>query len=511
MVNVGIIHPHSERSFARPEWRRAAIQFALLAGILALLYRDAFLSMASIWMTSSVYHHGLFAAPISVWLIVRRQDWLHTPPTADRRGVFLIAAASILWLFARSAAIDLIAHFAFVASIVGAVITVYGCALTARWAFALGFLFFMVPFGEELTPMLQGVASVAIAATLNLSDVETARDGFMLTTSAGRFEVAASCAGLRFLLASAMVSSLVAHLAFEHWRKQAAFVALALFAALLANWLRAYLIVALATLTERRIGVGPEHVALGWTFYSVIIVAMIALARQFADRQGFQRIGAPANEVARRSNTGVVVAAIAAASFAAIYDGAVLSSPKSVEPPSILPSLAATGFDVAPSNSLWRAHVPGADIASVTEFRSDESAVVVTLAYFTHDRTGAEIAGAETRAADGENWRRIAVTKRPVSVTGASRQLMIETLEDKAGRKIEAATLYWLGNSTFQSAAGVKLAVAARKLTGRPTEGGVVYVAAMHGANDDPQAAIEQFLNSMEPLQNWRQTIERRD
>ncbi|MFZ5618906.1 MAG: exosortase A [Pseudomonadota bacterium] len=264
-------------------WPRAAIAFALLAATLGALFSDAAFSMASIWFGSSVYHHCAIAAPISLFLILRRRDWRRSAPSADWLGVLFIVFAGALLFASRASGISIIGHAALVVALIGAVVAIFGRDLSRRWAFPLGFLFFMVPFGEEAIPLLQQSASAAVAAMLNLTGVETLREGFILTTSAGRFEMARSCAGLRFLLAAAMISALVSHLAFSTLKKRAAFVAAALAVAIAANWLRAYVIIFAATVSGRRFGIGPEHVALGWAFYSMLIIALIALARRMAD------------------------------------------------------------------------------------------------------------------------------------------------------------------------------------------------------------------------------------
>lgn len=265
------------------EWLRAAIVFALLSATLGALFSDAALSMASIWFGSSAYHHCAIAAPISLFLILRRRDWRFSAPSADWLGAPFIAFAGALLLTSRASGVSIIGHVALVVALIGAVVAIFGRNLSQRWAFPLGFLFFMVPFGEEAIPLLQQTASAAVAAMLDLTGVETLRDGFILTTGAGSFEMARSCAGLRFLLAAAMISALVSHLAFSTLKKRAAFIAAALALAIAANWLRAYAIILAATASDRRFGIGPEHVALGWAFYSVLIIALIALARRMAD------------------------------------------------------------------------------------------------------------------------------------------------------------------------------------------------------------------------------------
>lgn len=500
MTNAATAPISVDRETAWPEWVRACGAFSLLTGTIAVFFYGSLASMSAIWISSSAYHHGMVVAPISAWLIFSRKDWRAAAPVADYLGVAVLAAASLAQLIARAGSVDLIGHASIVVAVIGAAIAVFGRALAARWAFPLAFLFFMVPFGEELTPALQGWASVAIAAALNFSDVETARDGFMLATSAGRFEVATSCAGLRFLLASAMISSLISYLAFAGWRKRATCIALALVFAIFANWLRAYLIILAATVTDRRLGAGPEHVMLGWIFYSALIIGMIALARRYADKTFYSGKITKVAANTRRPATAAALLGMIVLSVAALYDGVVLSANDNKTGPTAPPSLHASGFKNTGATSIWEAYAPNADLISTNEYRSANAVLLVSLAHFTHDRKNAEIGGATTRAADGVRWRRAALATDMVTFNGDARRVTFESLEDSAARKIEVATLYWLGDKVYGSPAALKLAIAARKLTGGPTAGGVIFIAASYEENADTHFAIREFLAALDPF-----------
>ena len=496
-----------ERATLPPEWLRACAAFAMLTGMFTAVFFGSIETMATIWMSSSAYHHGMVVAPISAWLIFSRKDWRAASPKPDYLGVAALAVASLAQLAGIAAGVDLIGHASYVVAIIGAAIAVFGRAIAARWAFPLAFLFFMVPFGEELTPALQGWASAAIAAALNFSGLETAREGFMLTTSAGRFEVAASCAGLRFLLASAMISSLVSYLAFAGWRKRATFIALALAAAVFANWLRAYLIILFATFTDRRLGVGPEHVMLGWIFYSALILGMILIARRHADKSRYSSDGAQLAAQPRRTAAAAIPLGVTVIAAAWIYQAAALSMNDLQIGNNPAPSLHDNRFKDAGATSTWESYAPNADAISTRDYHTANARLTVSLVYFTHDREGAEIGGAMTRAADGVKWRRTAVAVDMMTISGARRRVAVESLENAAGRKIEVATLYWLGDNSFGSLAALKFDIAARKLTGRPTGGGVMFVAAGEDENADPRASIRQYFESMEPVGVWRSTL----
>lgn len=499
MMNAATAPNRFEPAIARPDWVRACLSFVLLSGSFAAVFHGSVATMSMIWLSSSAYHHGIVVAPLSTWLIFSRKDWRTASPAADHLGVAVLAAASFGQLISQASGIDLVGHASFVAAIIGAAIAAFGRALASRWAFPLGFLFFMVPFGEEATPILQAWASTAIAAALNFSGVETARDGFMLTTSSGRFEVAASCAGLRFLLVSAMISSLISYLAFRDWSKRAACIAFALVAAIFANWLRAYLIVFVATVTDRRLGVGPEHVMLGWVFYSGFVIGLVALAKLYADKGEHSSAKARFAAAPRRPATTATLSGLFVMSAFALYDAAVVSS-NDIKTGGAALSFHADGFEITGAAPEWAAHAPNADSLSTSEFRSANAVVMVTLANFTRDRRNSEIAGADTRAADGLVWRRIAMSTGEVTFNHAVHRVNIEKLEDPFGRKIEVVTLYWLGNKIHGSPAALKLDIAARKLTGRPTEGGVIFAAANIIEESDAMFAIREFLRAVDPF-----------
>lgn len=480
MVNADIARPNA----AAPSWRTSATRAALSAATLTLLsllaFRDAAISMVTIWISSSVYHHGAVVPLLSFWLIRRQGGLRGEAPAADFAGLYLFLAASALWLADRAANADILGHFAIVLVLIGAVVAAFGREIARRWSFALVFLFFMVPFGEELTPALQDWATSAVAAALSATGIENVRDGFMLTTSAGRFQMAESCAGLRFILAAAMTATLVSGLAFSNWRKRIAFILLALIVAVVANWARAFLLVFAATVTYRKIGVGPEHVALGWAFYGFLLFALIGLAKNFSDKS----MKAPQQTVVERRtniNGSKIFAAGAAMIFAAaIYDAAVISSPHQPVATNRAESFTLAGFSPDATPYDWAPYAPQADATSTKSYSSGGQTVLIGEAYFYADRPGAEIGGVDLRAGDGETWRRIAVSRVPIRAEKVRGDFPFETLQSSSGARIDVVTLFRLGEKFVASRSLLKAEIAFRKLRGAPTVGGAVFIAVSH-------------------------------
>jgi exosortase len=280
MTNPRAASPPTDAAPTAREW----IAFGAALSSYLLLASPEIANMAKQWTWSSSYHHGWIAGPIALWLFHESGAWRGRRPTIDLIGVLPLSAALALLLAGRLLDAQLFGHVAVVAGVVSVSLLTLGRAMVGKAGFAFGFLIFMIPFGESLVPALQSASATSVAFLLNATGFQTTLDGLILTTAAGRFEMAESCAGLRFLLAAAMIASLAAHLAFMGLPRKLLFVAAALLLAVGANWLRAFVIVAAATASDMRIGTGPEHVAFGWVLYGGLIVALLLIARRFADR-----------------------------------------------------------------------------------------------------------------------------------------------------------------------------------------------------------------------------------
>src|ERR1700742_3821081 len=82
------------------------------------------------------------------------------------------------------------------------------------------YLFFLVPFGAFLTPVLQGFTAHFIDVGLGVLGIPHVVDAYFIEIPEGRFVVAEACAGLRFLIASIAFGVLYACLMYRGiWRR----------------------------------------------------------------------------------------------------------------------------------------------------------------------------------------------------------------------------------------------------------------------------------------------------
>ena len=151
------------------------------------------------------------------------------------------------------------------------------------WALAgpLLYLYFLVPFGEFLTPALQDVTTFFIRHGLEALGVPAYIDGYVIEIPQGTFFVAEACAGLRFLIASIAFGCLYALMMYRSPVRRGVFILVSIIVPVIANGFRGIGIVYLGYLLGSAQAAAADHVIYGWVFFSAVILLLIALGLPF--------------------------------------------------------------------------------------------------------------------------------------------------------------------------------------------------------------------------------------
>ena len=181
-----------------------------------------------------------------------------------------------------------------------AVPAVLGCAVArAASLFPLLFLFFAVPIGEFLLPQLMDVDR-------RLHGARAARERHpgVPRGHALRHPVRHLVGG-RGLQRRALPDRVVhgrhaVRLPATTARTGAAwlFVGVSILVPIVANWLRAYMIVMLGHLSDNTLAVGVDHLIYGWVFFGVVIVLMFAIGARWPEPDAATPAPAPADAAA---------------------------------------------------------------------------------------------------------------------------------------------------------------------------------------------------------------------
>ncbi len=291
--------------------QRPILTFTLLLATLTALYLLVFWptlqGMELIWRHSETYMHGYLIAPISLWLLYRqRQQLSRLQPEPTVLPAILALPLLLIWLLAYSININFVSQFAAVFYLQLLIWSLLGHRFMRYCWFPIGFLIFLVPFGEAANPILQQITADLVVAMLQLINMPVYRDGLYLHTASAVFEVAVACSGLNFLLSSLVLSCLFAYLHYQRLYKAALFIALVLLLSILANGIRAFLLVVIGEKSQMAYGFGADHYYYGWLVFFIVMFCSFWLGAKFSDDNPV-----PAAEVPAATSRSFKLAAIA--------------------------------------------------------------------------------------------------------------------------------------------------------------------------------------------------------
>ena len=455
--------------------------------ILALLHETAW-SMVQIWWQSETFTHAFLVPFIALWLGWRRRAALAAAPAAGMPVLLLpMALVAFAWLLGQLAAVAAVSQFALVALLVLSVPLLYGAAVTRLLAFPLGFLFFAVPFGEFTQPvMMEWTANFTVAA-LRATGIPVYREGLQFVIPTGSWSVVEACSGVRYLIASFMVGTLFAYLNYQSLRRRLAFVAVSLLVPILANWLRAYLIVMVGHLSGNELATGADHLVYGWVFFGIVIGLMFFIGMRWAegDLPASHSLEASAsrNAGSQRAPWALWVGAIALVCAVQAWMWRLDHQPARGVPQLVLPATPAAGSAVTPPAALpW---VPGflhANTVAQARFQQGERPLWVWVGYYRQQNVERKlVTSIHTWAATGQDWSvsregaQPAAADLPSMRTATLRQG--SALGANSGQRVRVWRLYWVGGSWTASDARAKVYQALNRLVGRGDDGAVVLMA----------------------------------
>lgn len=266
-------------------WLGPLVCLALAVGAVLWLYQETLGSMVAIWRRSETFAHGFLIAPISAWLIYRERDSVRRhSPRVDARAVPVLAVVGLIWLIARIAGVLVAEQYALVSMLSLLAWLFLGWRTTRALAFPLGFLFLAVPNGDFLMPPLMDLTADLTTTLLRVTGIPVYREGTFFSIPSGDWSVVEGCSGLRYLIATITLGVLYAYLSYRSLWRRLLFMALALTFPVIANGLRAYLIVMIAHLSDMRLALGIDHYLYGWVFYGLVMLLLFAVGGTFAER-----------------------------------------------------------------------------------------------------------------------------------------------------------------------------------------------------------------------------------
>ena len=340
--------------------RDARVGLAIGLAVLGLLFHTEVEAAVRTWYVSTAYNHCFMVIPIAAYLIWDRRPALLGLTAVPIPYVALLALPlSAVWLAAERLGIMEGRQLVFITMVEVLFLAMLGWRL---WWAVLGpllYLYFLVPFGEFLTPKLQDITALFIRHGIDVLGIPAYIDGYIIEIAEGTFFVAEACAGLRFLIASIAFGVLYALMMYRSPVRRTAFILLSIVVPIIANGMRALGIVWLGHLLGSAEAAAADHILYGWIFFSLVILLLILIGLPFRQDEQAQPVTAsPMTPPAAGSRQGLM-AGLAVAAAAAIGPLAVLGLDRAAAAPiaaprplDLSPACQTAGASTAPSGGM---------------------------------------------------------------------------------------------------------------------------------------------------------------
>jgi len=484
-----------------------AIALALLAPF--ALYFGTAKSIVSIWDSSETFAHGYIILPISLWLIWRRRaNFAALPPTPYWPALALVALAGFGWLLGRLGEVQVVQQYMFVAMLPLTALAVFGRRLAGSLAFPLLFVLAAVPFGEIfIAPLISFTADFTVMA-VQATGIPVLRNGTHFEIPSGSWSVVEACSGVRYLISSVTIGLLYAYLTYRRASRRVLFIVVSIIVPIIANGLRAYMIVMIGHFSGMTLAVGVDHLIYGWLFFGLVMFIMFWIGNFWREEEA----PAPAAAMLAAHHSG---ASASAASFAAIaaalialaalwpafaaYNTRATHNPKPVQFGPVEAS-----WPAAPAFSTWKPEYMAADASFNGVYRAATGSpgapaqpVALTVLYYRNQASDkALISSVNVVAAHQQGWRQTGSALRSEPLAGTTFWLRETQLQGPTGKML-VWHWNWIDNRFTANDYVGKLWQAQAKLLFRSDDGAAVMVTAPYEEDSEAaRTAMRAFMHA---------------
>ncbi|MCB1725743.1 MAG: exosortase A [Gammaproteobacteria bacterium] len=391
-------------------WQTAIAANAVTAIALFAVFYSTVASMVHIWYRTGTYAHGFVVLPISIWLIWKKRAHLAAFVPVPNAGFLVpLGLSLVLWGLSRLAGVLVIEQLALVAIVVSSSVTLLGWQIAKFIAFPLLFLFFAVPMGEDLVPSLMEFTASFTVWAVRLSGVPVYRDGLWFSLPTGNWSVVEACSGIRYLIASITLGVMYAYITYHALWKRLLFVLLSVLVPIIANGVRAYMIVMIGHLSEMKYAVGIDHLIYGWIFFGLVMFLLFWIGSFWQEDEEPPRHVIPSRQfggtAVRRGMWGLSATIICASLLTTSLVGYAASKGQEVVSPIALPDSVGDWTRID-EPTLWQpTHLQTPYVVNERYLSATGNEAQLFLSLYPNQQQGAEAINPENRAIGGKVGR----------------------------------------------------------------------------------------------------------
>lgn len=473
-----------------------------ISGLIALLtvwcvilfsFRHQVALILEAWETLPSHAHGYVVLLVSVYFLWLRRSFLLNVPWIPswKGGIALIASGGIAFV-GELVSIAGVVQFSLVFMMISSTWAVLGGQAARTILVPLSFLLFAVPFGHEILPYLMDWTADATVIALRASGIPVYQEGRYFVIPSGNWSVIEACGGVRYLLSSIFLGACFAFLTYTRWYKRVLFMVWAVIMPILANWLRAYVIVLVAHISNKEWGLGLSHIALGWVIFGIAIFLGFTVGVRWRDPSPV--VSSVYTGKHAGSHTFVIAAVLAAMIPVGWHDFSVRMESKSLRP---VPVFNLTGLASLTSADVMHDGIQPTFVSTTYthegSYLHEEGRVDVFVAYYRNQHQGAELLNINNSIEPTGDWN----WSMSGGWSGVSEKIPPMRFEGYMKGNLHAATLllYWVNGKTTTNGLVSKLFELMSRLQGKGDDAAAVIITGYSTVSlDTAKSLAESFV-----------------
>lgn len=508
-----ILSEASQRTASLRELKESIYLSLIVIVLILIIFYDVTESIVSTWIRSETYAHGFLIFPFSFYMIWKKRaslyDLTHYP---EFKWLMVLSLLGFGWLLGFLSSVLVVKQFALVSMIPIVVCAMMGFRFAWSIAFPLAYLFFAIPVGESLIPPLIDFTADFTVSALQLTGIPVYREGSFFSIPSGNWSVVEACSGLRYLIASVTLGTLYAYLTYTRWLKRLIFIIFSVIVPIIANGLRAYLIVITGHLSDMKLAVGVDHLIYGWIFFGLVMLLLFWIGSFWREDQlGYQyeiqasksRNSLEATSVSLKLKLLMAFLIITSVLIWPIYakylnDQVQVKEILDVKPLDPLGKWIAVQEPV----SNWAPYYIGNPSKYYYLFKNNNQLVSLYITYYQNQNQNSELinSGNVLVGEMAQTWRQIAKSQRKLSLDSKEMEVNQHQLVSNTSNLL-IWRWYWLINEQTANPYIAKAILAFNKILGYGDDGAEIILAAPYvNFPEEAMTLLQNFTSDMLPV-----------
>ena len=399
------------------------------------------------------------------------------------------------------------------------VLTVLGWRWLWASIFPLFYLLFAIPVREPFVDMQVNLTARFTHLALKATGFPVYREGQYFELPTGKWSIAEACSCIEYFSVCMMFTVLFAWIMFASMRKRIAFVIGAAIVGISGNWLRAYLTIGIAHLTDN-LYLRNGHGTFGWIIFAVLLFAYCAIGWHFCDVESTNlragHVAPPASSSARTLERATVAADMSSRGTVAFFAApvavlALLSiwpvisittardaayHPFEIE--TIIPLERWTGTSQFPTD--WMPKLVNPSRERIQFFEKNGVKVGFYIGVFANQTWNSKLVSSVNHLVAPESTRWSLVSQGVHETDYLGRTLQVKTADILGGSRIMARRWYWTYGTSTANDIKAKIEQWRARLDGRANVSAwLVVCAVVDSSPDETTRAMDEFMREMGP------------